>query len=262
MFEPQETNLDTEMMIEDSKIMLEKFAKLDEYEEHFLSCKKRLKDIYLDLAEYTSDGELSPHMAADFRDKILSIMNESKTLFFLTYKLFSDVNYVPLGVTGDRVLLTDFHKDFKEFLPVKLIVSDNKIYVKLPLLWSKYNVHAGKKHGDNLSFFKSELQSEIYKNYDEICSIPNMSFKHFSYLFVVPSTLSVPADSDNYDTKYVTDLLSNTLLCGDSALSCTFSYYSIMENSLPEGTYIMLDSSFGNPPKIDVLKDEFQRIFS
>ena len=155
-------------------------------------------------------------------------------------------------------LTSDFFEKTKAIFDVKAVVDDGCLFIKIPLLWSRYLYHTKSKHytksSDYLSWFDRELNQALSKIDDDI---PHMEGKHFSYVFVIPDGKMTFADNDNYDTKHITDVISQHIGTTDSGLTTSFSSMSIREGALTVGTYIAVTPSFGNPPRLQVLVNQF-----
>lgn len=180
---------------------------------------------------------------------------------FLLYWALTEPDFLNEDGCIDEEFLPVFKKA-EEVFEIKTVVDNGCIFVKLPLLWSRYLYHTKAKHytkaGDYLSWFDRELNAAFQKIDNEI---PFVSEKHFSYLFVIPQGQMTFADNDNYDTKHITDVICQHIGTTDSGLTTSFSYMSIRAGNLEEGTYIAITPSYGNPPGLNALVNQFLKQF-
>ena len=144
---------------------------------------------------------------------------------------------------------------------IHLTVSEGKIYLRLPLIWSRYRQSSWydqhKIESDYFPFFVDEIHNIMMSNID---AIPSMTSKHIHFLYIISPTRHNPTDTDNYDTKAMVDAITSYLHGGDAALCCSFSAITMIHEELPEGTYITVSPTL-NAPNFDENKACWQQIF-
>lgn len=155
-----------------------------------------------------------------------------------------------LGQRAASVAAIEDFQDYNHFAEdIFTDVIEGNLLVKLPLLWNKYEytrwTNGHKWTYDYLAWFTRNLDSSLTL-IDE--KIPPLREKHLHYMFVISSRRAQASDSDNYDTKAITDAIVAHTFGGDGALACSFSYCSFADDDLPEGTYITISPGFGNVP--------------
>ena len=140
--------------------------------------------------------------------------------------------------------------DLEEILrsnSIEVGLEDSGIFIRLPMLWSR-------NKAENVSldkFYKVSLRSKIFRESVQtaIKTAPNFEqypfekylYKTINYCFVYPrkgmSELYI-SDTDNHETKSITDAICHYLPKKDSGLYTDFSYKTIATDAIPEGTYI------------------------
>lgn len=118
-------------------------------------------------------------------------------------------------------------------------VDDNKIFLKMRLLPSIYSKYGSRRQ--NKSYPDHVKISEIYSRlvYEKQINFSDYSHKIFHYVFVAgKKKAQFLADSDNHDTKRLTDIIAAFLPGGDSAATTSFFYESFVTDDYPEGTYL------------------------
>lgn len=133
----------------------------------------------------------------------------------------------------------------EKYVEVKL--EEDGIFIRLPMIWSR-------NRAENVSmdrFVKLSLRSIMYrdvlknaiKNASGFDQYPfeNYRYKTINYIFVYPrkgmNQLFI-ADTDNHETKSITDAICDYLPHRDSGLYSDFFFTTIATDTIPEGTYI------------------------
>lgn len=135
---------------------------------------------------------------------------------------------------------------------------DDVILIKLPMLEPEalYFVRAGKR---NFPFCHSEIYSKEVADGMELLIakdpeiIRRYAKKTISFFFVYETNDNV-LDSNNHDTKLIVDAITGSLFGGDAAICCSFSYETLITNSLAGGTYICLSPGKSNFANEEILK--------
>ena len=209
----------------------------------------------------------SPEDAAAFPDKeslnaIKSAVNAIRHRAFSLYNIIAEPDtYDGLLTLNQAYSSENFLEDYAVF-PVEATVKDGWIFVKTPLLWSRYQgspVIGKLDKGNYLKWMSHEIEAALLRISDQI---PAMNSKNITYLFVIPKGRSNPADSDNYETKHITDIISSYLSVTDGPLCTSFTNLSMMEDVLPSGTYITVSPDHKTPPSLTVLLTRILDAFS
>lgn len=130
---------------------------------------------------------------------------------------------------------------------VQAYLEPDAIYVRTPMLWSRQNkvVRSGafQKIGpERCTMYQDSVRHAIMlaPNFGEY-DFTRYREKMLHYLFVFNGSLRDGRrfiDNDNHETKHVTDGIVSFLPGGDAPLCCRFFYDAILENRIPEGSYI------------------------
>lgn len=102
-----------------------------------------------------------------------------------------------------------------------------------------------RKEIDYCSFFNNSLLASLLLLEKDI---PKSESINIQFLYVYPTNEHLILDSDNHDTKSVTDAITSFILCGDSPCFCSYSYLTTRSDAIPKGTYITVSSGFGKSP--------------
>ena len=176
-----------------------------------------------------------------------SSMDEIDTLNFLVRaNLFAayDTLVAPQTFHNQRsagVAAVDDYLKYNDLIEkIFVAAQDNRLYIKLPLLWGRGRYKAWvKRHRvdyDYLHWFSRNLDSALTLIEE---TIPTYHMKSIQYLFVFEPS-SRTSDSDNYDTKSISDTIVSHMLGDDSPLQCSFAYASTTSDKLSSGTYIVV----------------------
>lgn len=122
---------------------------------------------------------------------------------------------------------------------VAAFIEDSAIYIRTPLLPTKYQSKSGNpmavKHSQA---YADEVSAAIEKNYRyKYFSREKFANKTIFFLFAIEAG-SRFIDNDNYDTTAVTNSIASHLYGGDSPLSCRMIYDSVLAEDIKPGTYI------------------------
>lgn len=152
---------------------------------------------------------------------------------------------------------TKFHSVFE----VKAELKDGLLLIKMPPLPSMFHSQFGNgnryRSQPSARWFVHELEAALY----QIPERPPFNFEnHFSYLHVIKALTNTTPDSDNRDTKHITDTVCGYLGCSDSATATSFSSMAVQSEKLPEGSYLMVSPTFGKPPSLDFLVRQFSAV--
>ncbi len=210
--------------------------------------EKQLDDIPNDVVPFCEDT------LDDVLNQCEQTINGARGNIFSLYWLLSEPETFGSTLTIFDACTSEIQDRFCSVFKVKAVVFSGNLVVKTPLLWSRYSHKnssgTGVRRSDYLRFFDRELRSELLKIESQI---PQYETRHIAYLHVVPKAAARVADSDNYDTKHITDTISDFMIGGDGAFVCSFSNFSILEGELPPGSYAVVSDNFQNPRSLSEL---------
>ena len=135
-------------------------------------------------------------------------------------------------------------------LPQDQVVShltENAIFVRTPMLWSRNNRRVRGGKGRTIgpekctvyrdSVYYSIILDPAFQSYD----FGKYKRKIIHYLYIyrdLPANRMYLIDNDNHETKHVTDAIVRLLPAGDTPLNCNFYSSAMVTDLIPEGTYV------------------------
>lgn len=228
---------------------LENLERLDRAEEFLKNLPAGQEELYGgDIAELCKEAE--------------SVFDRVKRSLLSAYLSFVEPDDMGGYVTKLEALSDEGQEKMFSCFDVKLAVFSDILLLKMPQLWSRYSTKmSGPTWGlpkDHLPWFSTELERVFQQHLDEIPSYLN---RHFSYVHVLGMDQKQFPDNDNYDTKKVTDIVSEYMGGTDNALRTSFSFFSTRESILNQGSYLVVTNTFNNPPALSYLQQLLEQIF-
>lgn len=157
-----------------------------------------------------------------------------KILYPISYKMCSGENGIECIKPQKRIEKV-----------VKVIANQNSLCIQMPMLPKRVPrfaniVGRAKLHScviDTSSIYCNELREALYPYREFLQSREHVVI---SYSFFYPKNTKYALDSDNHDTKCVTDTIAEFLPDFDSPRTCDFFYRSVFTDKVPSGTYIIV----------------------
>ncbi len=207
------------------------------------------------LEDVLRDSQHGTHTSNNEINEIQSSISQSmlglRGHFFRAYWTLSEPENFDEALSKPDALHSDFQQKIAPNFEVKAAVRDNILLIKLPLLWSRYwykrSGNSPVKSSDYLEWFDRELDSALYQIEEKL---PLFLERNFTYLHVTPAG-KYATDSDNYDTKHVTDVIANHLVGTDHPSYNSFFYASMQEGLLSPGTYVAITQGVRIVPQMD-----------
>ncbi|MDO5399183.1 MAG: hypothetical protein Q4G33_14795 [bacterium] len=87
----------------------------------------------------------------------------------------------------------------------------------------------------------------VFKEYEQMIGFPYMEKKTVSFIHVYPenqNTRLLP-DNDRYDYKHIIDVITDFTGGGDDALNCAITLETILDDSIPNGSYAVVRAENG-----------------
>ena len=125
-------------------------------------------------------------------------------------------------------------------------VEDGVLFIRLPMLGKRvFNAKniGGQWALEGSPFYRNELKAALLRVEDQI---PWEANHTLNYVFVY-GTNHVGLDSDNHDTKGITDTICNMFRGSDDNRYCSFTYDTLHMKAVPEGTYIAVTAQKSQP---------------
>jgi len=252
-------------MIADNAGQKSKSVKL--YAEKLITLCSKIEDISTALSrELLYCSSLSDPIGESEINTLSLLEEQLRACVYCAYKEIVDPIIALSTRSAGNVKIADFLKYNDSTEQIITVVEAEKIYIRVPILWAKGRYkNWTKKHGylyDYLGWFCENLNSALTALGD---NIPKYRKKNITYLFVRDlegrSTIAIP-DSDNYDTKSITDVITSNLAGGDSAISCSFAYMSAVTNDIAEGTYIVISEGLDISASKEGIISDFKQLLS
>lgn len=172
----------------------------------------------------------------NYGDKIASDLSE---IFCQVNRVFP---FYPRAATPETDAISP------RFVPeiADAFVEDGVLFVRIPMLGKR--VFTAKNIGgqwalEGSPFYRNELKAALLRVEDQI---PWEANHTLNYVFVY-GTNRVGLDSDNHDTKGITDTICGMFRGSDDCRYCSFTYDTLHTKAVPEGTYIAVTIQKSQP---------------
>ncbi len=213
---------------------------------HIYSCRIR---------NTPEDGCDTETVKAKLTDKYNTIQS---TVFRLYSRLFEPLSWTAEDVYSQSTI-SEFVESNRKIEGIIATIEGEILMIKLPMLSEKTRV---KTIVDNrpivinhFAFFCESLRAELMLLEEKM---PHYPKKNIQYIFVYPTNATRILDSDNHDTKAITDTITSFTVGGDTSESCSFSYQTVRSDNIPSGTYITVSPTFGKSPDADEILTKWQ----
>lgn len=247
------------------KDLLDSMEKVERYASRMVRQSEAIREIAEPEESSSELFSLDSERRTGRTEFVRAALRNIRSDLFHAYWALTGVNFIdaPYFAKGQvEAACNAENQESKVFDSVAVKVLKRCVFVKMPLLWSRYSyAKLGNKSlpsTDSLSWFDRELNAAFNAVAD---TLPVLQERHITYLHVVPLTERQPVDNDNYDTKHITDIIAGHLGSSDVCFSTSFSYMSIREGALPSGTYIVVTPEVGVPPPIASIVTQLKKAF-
>lgn len=183
--------------------------------------------------------------------KLDKAIYKMKDVVFNLYKIvFSVLTWSEQRLFCEAII-EDYLEPNKQIEGIFARVFKDNLLVHLPILGAKQcrwkTINGAAFPIGSYSFFSNSLEAALRLIDNDI---PLYCKKNILYMFVYHSSRMFVIDSDNHDTKVMTDIICSHTEGGDTAKNCSFFFISICDDNLPEGTYITVSEGFGKVPDL------------
>lgn len=194
--------------------------------------------------------------------QLLPCFDRMKSTIFMAYSILATPDTFEGQRSISETLLSDDYEKTSMCFHLDLKADNEKLIVKLPILWSRY----GPKQGvpayiiakGYWCWFGSEIERLFLQHENEI---PPFRRSHFSFVHVLDPNKSHYPDNDNYDTKFITDKIISCIGGTDGPLQVSFSSMSLPSTNLEEGTYVVVSHNYNQSPSLQTLKEWLKTAF-
>ena len=202
-----------------------------------------IENLCTTLTETCVCSSLTESVVMDISGELDQAFFSLRLSVFEAYKALVQPQTFGFRRSASVAAVEDFQKYNDSVEKIFACVENDILHIKLPLLWSRGRYkswgNGGANDYDYLHWFTVNLDAALTLIGDKI---PRYRHKNICYLFVADAR-KTPIDSDNYDTKSITDTIVSHMPGGDSALNCSFVYTSATSAKLDPGTYITVSES-------------------
>lgn len=123
------------------------------------------------------------------------------------------------------------------------------LLVRMPMLPS-IRAHGVINSGQKRAIFDTPMFVETVRG--AVLSVkeklPKIAKKCITYLFIYRDTAAPHLDSDNHNTKSITDVICSYFEAGDDGFYADFRFFTRASELLPAGTYITVSAMDGVLP--------------
>ena len=143
----------------------------------------------------------------------------------------------------DDVCTQIYQKVARETGDFDAFVEGNMLLVRMPMLPS-IRAHGVISNGQKRAIFDTPMFVETVRG--SVLSIkeklPKIAKKCITYLFIYRDAAAPHLDSDNHNTKSITDVICSYFEAGDDGFFADFRFFTRVSEFLPIGTYVMVSA--------------------
>ena len=143
----------------------------------------------------------------------------------------------------DDVCTQIYQKVARETGDFDAFVEGNMLLVRMPMLPS-IRAHGVISNGQKRAIFDTPMFVETVRG--SVLSIkeklPKIAKKCITYLFIYRDAAAPHLDSDNHNTKSITDVICSYFEAGDDGFFADFRFFTRVSEFLPTGTYVMVSA--------------------
>lgn len=143
----------------------------------------------------------------------------------------------------DDVCTQIYQKVAREIGDFDAFVKGNLLLVRMPMLPS-IRAHGVISNGQKRAIFDTPMFVETVRG--SVLSVkeklPKIAKKCITYLFIYRDAAALHLDSDNHNTKSITDVICSYFEAGDDGFFADFRFFTRVSEFLPTGTYVMVSA--------------------
>ena len=149
----------------------------------------------------------------------------------------------------DDVCTQIYQKVARETGDFDAFVKRNMLLVRMPMLPS-IRAHGVINNGQKRAIFDTPMFVETVRG--SVLSVkeklPKIAKKCITYLFIYRDAAALHLDSDNHNTKSITDVICSYFEAGDDGFYADFRFFTRVSEFLPAGTYVTVSGLDGVLP--------------
>lgn len=157
-------------------------------------------------------------------------------------------------LSGELAVIEKNQRESAHMFGIHAELINGNLIVRMPMLGSMYRRRSdgSRPYGHMFAVEVESVVRELITTLDQEV-IEKFQKKTLIYCFVYSQEDRYVLDSDNHDSKTITDAVCAPFLSTDSGCSTMFCYRTIITDSLQPGTYIVLSPGMGSIPDLDIL---------
>ena len=200
-----------------------------------------------------ADEEYAETVARALESVIEKLDNNTYWSLLRTLTLMGKIDAVRAGLGAGETLPSDeictqlYRKNARETHAFD--VEENLLLVRMPMLPS-IRAHGVINSGQKRAIFDTPMFVETVRG--SVLSVkeklPKIAKKCITYLFIYRDTAAPHLDSDNHNTKSITDVICSYFEAGDDGFYADFRFFTRASELLPAGTYITVSAMDGVLP--------------
>ena len=202
-----------------------------------------------------ADEEYAETVARTLESAIEKLDNNTYWSLLRTLTLMGKIDAVRAGLGTDETLPSDeictqlYRKIARETHAFDAFVEGNMLLVRMPMLPS-IRAHGVINSGQKRAIFDTPMFVETVRG--SVLSVkeklPKIAKKCITYLFIYRDTAAPHLDSDNHNTKAITDEICSHFEAGDDGFYADFHLSTRASELLPAGTYVAVSAMDGVLP--------------
>ncbi len=202
-----------------------------------------------------ADEEYAEAVAMALESVIEKLDNNTYWSLLRTLTLMGKIDAVRAGLGTDEMLPPDeictqlYRKIARETHAFDAFVEENLLLVRMPMLPS-IRAHGVINSGQKRAIFDTPMFVETVRG--SVLSVkeklPKIAKKCITYLFIYRDAAAPHLDSDNHNTKAITDEICSHFEAGDDGFYADFRFFTRASELLPAGTYIAVSAMDGALP--------------
>ena len=203
----------------------------------------------------SADEEYAETVAREVKSAIEKLDNNTYWSLLRTLTLMGKIDAVRAGLGTDEMLPPDeictqlYRKIAREIHAFDAFVEGNMLLVRMPMLPS-IRAHGVINSGQKRAIFDTPMFVETVRG--SVLSVkeklPKIAKKCITYLFIYRDAAAPHLDSDNHNTKAITDEICSHFEAGDDGFYADFHLFTRASKLLPAGTYVAVSAMDGVLP--------------
>lgn len=196
-----------------------------------------------------ADEEYAAATVNALKNSIEKLDNNTYWSLLRMLTLMGKIDAVKVGLDAgeasspDDICTQIYQKVARETGDFDAFVEENSLFIRMPMLPS-IRAHGVISNGRKCAIFDTPMFVEIVRG--SVLSVkeklPKIAKKCITYLFIYRDASAPHLDSDNHNTKSITDVICSYFEAGDDGFYADFRFFTRVSEFLPAGTYVTVSS--------------------